>query len=79
MNLYDAQFKVGSLVEVETLAGVELIVERLHELGIRIGTQLEVVGYAPFQGPLLLRFKSTLIALRKEEAQCTKVKLISGK
>jgi ferrous iron transport protein A len=77
MNLFEPSLKAGSIVSVTDLAGPELIIERLHELGLRIGTEVMLLGQAPFNGPVLIKFKSTLMALRQEEAECTQVKLVN--
>lgn len=71
MSLFDKELKVGSKVLIESFSGSQVIIERLHELGLRVGTELTILGAAPFAGPLLVQYKSTLLALRQEEAQCT--------
>ncbi len=60
---------------IESLEGDQITVERLHEMGFRLGTKMVVLGWAPFRGPILVRYKSTLLALREEEAQCTQVRI----
>lgn len=51
------------------------LVARLQELGLRIGSEVYVIGRAPFRGPLLLRLGTTVIALREEEANCLQVEV----
>ncbi len=75
MNLTDSSIKVGHLVEITDFSGSEIMCERLHEMGFRVGIQLKILGRAPFKGPLLISFNTSFIALRAEEASCTMVRL----
>lgn len=75
MNLLDPKIKTGKVVEVTGFAGEDIFRERLHEMGIRVGTSLLILGRAPFGGPLLIRFNTSFLALRNEEAACALVKL----
>ncbi len=56
--------------------GPELIVERLSELGLYIGKQVQLIGQSPFSGPLIIRSGSQVVALRIEEAKCIIVKTL---
>lgn len=71
--LTDPSLKPGHLVQIHSLGLEDAICERLHEMGLRIGTQLTILGRAPFGGPLLIRFKTSFMALRMEEAACATV------
>ncbi len=53
-----------------SLAGDDLLVSRLQELGFIRGEPVKVRGRAPFGEPLLVEVRGTTIALRKREAQC---------
>lgn len=75
MNLLDPSIKFGRPLEVTGFTGDEIFRERLHEMGIRVGTTLLIIGRAPFGGPLLVRFNTSFLALRNEEASCALVKL----
>jgi Fe2+ transport system protein FeoA len=63
----------GQHFNILTLHGSHLLCERLHEMGLRPGLELEFWGRAPFKGPWLYRFQNTLLALREEEASCLHV------
>lgn len=71
-----AEFLLSSLidknriVEITGFEGSAEMVERLQELGLRIGLEVHYFGQSPFSGPLLYRLDSTVMALRQEEAQC---------
>lgn len=74
MTLLDPSVQPGHVVEITGFTGDTIFRERMHEMGIRVGTQLTILGRAPFGGPLLIRFKSSFLALRMEEALCAVVK-----
>ena len=51
-------------------SGETIIVERLKEMGLHPGLEVEMIGRAPFGGPILFRFGNAALALRVEEAEC---------
>jgi ferrous iron transport protein A len=61
---------------VEGFSGDLTVVERLKEMGLHEGLEIEVVGQAPFGGPMLFRFGNTVLALRVEEAQCALIQTL---
>lgn len=73
MTLHDAAIRPGQSLEITGFAGEDVLRERLHEMGLRVGTTLTVLGRAPFGGPLLIRFNTSFLALRSEEAACALV------
>lgn len=75
MTLLDPAIKPGHSVEITGFSGEEIFRERLHEMGLRAGTIVTIIGRAPFGGPLLIRFDTSFLALRNEEAICATVKL----
>ena len=51
--------------EVQSLAGFDdLMVRRLHRLGIRSGSRLTVVRQYPFHGPVVIQVDQQRVALR---------------
>lgn len=74
MNLLDTSFKSGHVVEITGFVGDDVFRERMHEMGLRIGIKVTILGRAPFGGPLLIRFNTSFLALRSEEASCAQVK-----
>ena len=62
-------------VIIHSFSGEALIMERLKEMGIYPGLELQVAGRAPFRSPFLFRFGNTVLALRAEEAVCAIVQL----
>ena len=61
---------IGETYRLSALRGPEALTERLRELGLHAGIEVEYAGCAPFSGPQLLRIGATLLALRTEEAAC---------
>lgn len=76
MKLTDQIKNSQNKYEIIGFEGEDLIVERLHELGLRQGSIIAVVGQAPFGGPIILKKLNSFLALRKEEAKCILVKTI---
>lgn len=75
MNLLDSSIKRGQTVKILNISGEHLLRERLHEMGLRAGLDVTILGRAPFGGPLLVRFNTSFLALRNEEASCAQVTL----
>lgn len=75
MTLLEPSLKPGQSVEIQNFVGDVVLCERLHEMGLRKGMVLTLLGRAPFGGPLLVRFNTSFLALRNEEAVCAQIKL----
>lgn len=74
MTLSDAKWRQGQTIEIVGFSTDSIFRERLQELGLHVGTQITILGRAPFGGPLLIRFNNSFLALRNEEAACAQVK-----
>lgn len=74
MTLLDSNSRPGRSYEITGFTGDQVYRERLHEMGLRVGTKVTVLGRAPFRGPLLVRFHTSFLALRNAEAACAQVK-----
>jgi ferrous iron transport protein A len=66
MNLRDAT--IGDALTVEHVGGERSFRRRLMELGLVPGTRLEVLGAAPFGGPMELLARGCSLSIRCEEA-----------
>lgn len=64
-----------STYRIESLSGSEVLRERLQEMGLTPGTEIQVIGRAPFNGPVLIRYDVCDLALREEEALCLNLNL----
>ena len=63
-----------AVLEITAFEGNAQVIERLKELGLHPGLQLIYQSRMPFNGPKLIRFGATVLALREEEAACLRVK-----
>lgn len=59
---------VGSVAEVEGVAGVDPTAERLLEMGLTPGVRVRVVGTAPLGCPLELEVRGYRLSIRRSEA-----------
>jgi ferrous iron transport protein A len=62
---------------VESVAGEPSLLQRLYELGLMEGEEIEVLALAPFGDPIEIRLGNTRLSLRKSEAAGIVVRLIS--
>jgi ferrous iron transport protein A len=60
-------------LEVGSVAGDHSVATRLRELGFRPGVKIQVLGQAPFGGPFLVQIHTSVLALRRSEAECLQV------
>ena len=51
--------------------------ERIEEMGVTPGEQVEVIRYAPLGDPIEIKIRGYLLSLRKEEAELIQVEVIS--
>ncbi len=70
LNYVEKHPKAENL-EILAIQGEKFICERLQEMGLHKGLKISLLGRAPLQGPLLIQFGTSFIALRAEEAACT--------
>jgi Fe2+ transport system protein FeoA len=62
------QFGVGRRGRVVALAGGDALVQRLLEMGLFEGAEVEVVGFAPLGDPMEVRLRDYRLSLRRSEA-----------
>jgi ferrous iron transport protein A len=76
MPLLD-QFRAGQRVRIVAVAGTDALVQRLMEMGLLEGEEVEIVGYAPMGDPLEIRLCDYCLSLRRREAARIEVTLLS--
>jgi Fe2+ transport system protein FeoA len=64
----------GSRARVDAVTGEPLLRERLVELGFTPGAEVEVKGRAPLGGPIEVRVRGGILAVRRDEASCVRVR-----
>jgi ferrous iron transport protein A len=62
------QLKLGQTAKVEAIDGQPALVQRLFELGLLEGEQVEVLALAPFGDPIEIRCGDSRLSLRRHEA-----------
>lgn len=73
MKLNDLPLK--HTAEILSIEGDSSSLNRLTELGLRSGKQIQILQKTPFNGPIIIQVEQSLIALRSEEAVCITLKL----
>lgn len=71
MNLWD--IPVGGIVTIDCVACEQSLVKRINAMGIKCGTQVEIIRRAAFNGPIQIRANSTHLILRQALAKSIKV------
>jgi ferrous iron transport protein A len=71
------QLQVGQRGRVEAVQGDDSLVQRLLEMGLFEGEEVEVVGFAPLGDPVDLRLRDYRLSLRRREAARISVSLLS--
>jgi ferrous iron transport protein A len=66
----------GQRGRVEAISGVPSVVQRLMEMGLFEGEEVEVVGFAPLGDPMEVRLRDYRLSLRKNEAAGVLVSLL---
>jgi Fe2+ transport system protein FeoA len=62
------QLPVGARCRVESLAGADALVQRLLEMGLLEGEEIEVTNIAPLGDPMEIRLRDYRLSLRRREA-----------
>ena len=62
------QLRPGQEAEVLGVAGEPGLVQRLYELGLIEGEQVELIAVAPLGDPIEIRLGNSRLSLRKAEA-----------
>jgi ferrous iron transport protein A len=72
------QLRVGQRGRVEAVAGDDAILQRLLEMGLLEGEEVEVLAFAPLGDPMEIRLRDYRLSLRRAEAARVLVTLASG-
>jgi ferrous iron transport protein A len=62
------QLERGQRATVTALAGDDSIIQRLLEMGLLEGEEIEVLGFAPLGDPMEIRLRDYRLSLRRSEA-----------
>jgi Fe2+ transport system protein FeoA len=73
------QLRPGQRGRVVALAGGDALVQRLLEMGLFEGAEVEVVGFAPLGDPMEVRLRDYRLSLRRSEAARVQVEPAGGR
>jgi ferrous iron transport protein A len=62
------QLHAGQRACIQAIEGTDVLVQRLYEMGLLEGEEVEVVGFAPLGDPMEIRLRDYRLSLRRTEA-----------
>jgi ferrous iron transport protein A len=71
------QLRPGEHARVTALAGGDVLIQRLMEMGLFEGEQVEVLGFAPLGDPMEVRVGDGRLSLRRNEAARVRVERLA--
>jgi len=71
------QLQVGQRGRIDSLEGFDALTQRLMEMGLLDGAEVEVIGFAPLGDPVEIRLADYRLSLRRSEAARIQVTLLS--
>jgi ferrous iron transport protein A len=69
------QLRPGQRARVVALGGGDALIQRLMEMGLLEGEEVEVIGFAPLGDPVEIRLGDYRLSLRRSEAARVRVHL----
>ncbi len=72
------QLPVGQRCRVEAIQGDDALVQRLLEMGLLEGEEVEVTNVAPLGDPIEIRLRDYRLSLRRREAARVHVQVLSS-
>lgn len=72
------QLRPGQRARVEALEGDDSLSQRLMEMGLLEGAELELIRFAPLGEPVEVRLGDYFLSLRRREAARVRVSLLGG-
>ncbi len=62
------KLRVGQKARVDSLCGEDALAQRLLEMGLFEGEEVEILGFAPLGDPMEIRLRDYRLSLRRNEA-----------
>jgi ferrous iron transport protein A len=62
------QLAAGQRVRIDEVLGEDALVQRLMEMGLMEGEEIEVLAFAPLGDPMEIRLRDYRLSLRRNEA-----------
>jgi Fe2+ transport system protein FeoA len=73
------QLRPGQRARIEALDGDDALAQRLMEMGLLEGEEIEVVRFAPLGEPVEVRLRDYFLSLRRREAARVRVTPLNGR
>ena len=70
------QMQQGQRARVESFVGDDVVLQRLMEMGLLEGEEIEVLAFAPMGDPVEIRLRDYRLSLRRTEAARVCVSLL---
>jgi ferrous iron transport protein A len=70
------QLGIGERAQITGLEGDDSLVQRLLEMGLLEGEEVEVLGFAPLGDPMEIRLRDYRLSLRRREAARVGVRVL---
>jgi ferrous iron transport protein A len=70
------QLRVGQRARIQSLSGIGTLLQRLMEMGLLEGEEIEVLAIAPLGDPVEIRVRDYRLSLRRREAASIAVSLL---
>jgi Fe2+ transport system protein FeoA len=68
-----SDLKMGQKGRVTAVQGPDSLVQRLLEMGLFEGEEIEVIGFAPLGDPMEIQLRDYRLSLRRREAACVSI------
>jgi ferrous iron transport protein A len=62
------QLQTGQRARIDAIQGADALGQRLLEMGLLEGDEVEVIGFAPLGDPMEIRLRDYRLSLRRTEA-----------
>ncbi|HXG08347.1 MAG TPA: ferrous iron transport protein A [Gemmataceae bacterium] len=62
------RLQIGQRAAIQAIKGEDALMQRLLEMGLLEGEEVEVVGFAPLGDPMEIRLRDYRLSLRRQEA-----------
>ena len=70
------QLQEGQRARIDSLIGDDVVLQRLMEMGLLEGEEIEVIGFAPLGDPMEIRLRDYRLSLRRTEAGRIRVTIL---
>jgi ferrous iron transport protein A len=70
------QLSEGQSGRIDAFLGDDIVLQRLMEMGLLEGDDVEVLGFAPLGDPMEIRLRDYRLSLRRSEAARIRVTLL---